>query len=31
VYLLCMELARLAGLYHLSCILESGWPLEAVP
>ena len=31
VYLLCVELARLAGLYHLSCILESGWPVEAVP
>jgi hypothetical protein len=26
VYLLCVELARLAGLYHLSYILESGWP-----
>jgi hypothetical protein len=31
VYLLCMELTRLAGLYHLSCILESGWPVEAMP
>jgi hypothetical protein len=31
VYLLCMELARLAGLYHLSCILESGWPVKAIP
>jgi hypothetical protein len=31
VYLLCRELTRLAGLYHLSCILESGWPVEAVP
>jgi hypothetical protein len=30
VYLLCMELTRLAGLYHLSCIPESGWPVEAV-
>jgi hypothetical protein len=24
VYLLCMELTRLAGLYHISCILEGG-------
>jgi hypothetical protein len=31
VYLLCVELARLAGLYHLSCILESGWSVEAIP
>jgi hypothetical protein len=31
VYLLCMELACLAGLYHLSCILESGWPVKAMP
>jgi hypothetical protein len=31
VYLLCVELTRLAGLYHLSCILESGWPVEAMP
>jgi hypothetical protein len=31
VYLLYMELTRLAGLYHLSCILEGGWPVEAVP
>jgi hypothetical protein len=30
VYLLCMELTCLAGLYHLSCILESGWPVEAM-
>jgi hypothetical protein len=30
VYLLCMELTRLAEIYHLSCILESGWPVEAV-
>jgi hypothetical protein len=30
VYLLCMELTRLAGIYHLSCILESGWPVEVV-
>jgi hypothetical protein len=30
VYLFCMELTRLAGLYHLSCILESGWPVEAM-
>jgi hypothetical protein len=31
VYLLCVELARFAGLYHLSCILESGWPVKAMP
>jgi hypothetical protein len=31
VYLLCMELTCLAGLYHLSCILEGGWPVEATP
>jgi hypothetical protein len=31
VYLFCVELTRLAGLYHLSCILESGWPVEAMP
>jgi hypothetical protein len=31
VYLLCMELTCFAGLYQLSCILESGWPIEAVP
>jgi hypothetical protein len=31
VYLLCVELARLAGLYHLSYILEGGWPVEAMP
>jgi hypothetical protein len=31
VYLLCMELACLAGLYHLSCILESSWPVKAMP
>jgi hypothetical protein len=31
VYLLCVELARLVGLYHLSCILESGWPVKAKP
>jgi hypothetical protein len=31
VYLLCVELARLAGLYHLNCILESGWPVKAMP
>jgi hypothetical protein len=31
VYLLCMELTRLAGLYHFSCILEGGCPVEAVP
>jgi hypothetical protein len=30
VDLLCMELACLAGLYQLSCILESGWPVEAM-
>jgi hypothetical protein len=29
VYLLCMELTRPAGLYHLSCILESCWPVKA--
>jgi hypothetical protein len=27
----CMELTCLAGLYHLNCILESGWPVEGVP
>jgi hypothetical protein len=31
VYLLCMELTCFAGLYQLSCILESSWPIEAVP
>jgi hypothetical protein len=31
VYLLCMELTCFTGLYQLSCILESGWPIEAVP
>jgi hypothetical protein len=31
VFLLYMELACLAGLYHLSCILESGWPVKAMP
>jgi hypothetical protein len=31
VYLLCMELTCFAGLYHLSCILESSWPVEAMP
>jgi hypothetical protein len=31
VYLFCVELTRLAGLYHLNCILESGWPVEAMP
>jgi hypothetical protein len=31
VYLLCMELTCFAGLYQLSCILESSWPVEAVP
>jgi hypothetical protein len=31
VYLLCMELTRLAGLYHLSCILESCWPVKTMP
>jgi hypothetical protein len=31
VYLLCRELTCFAGLYQLSCILESGWPIEAVP
>jgi hypothetical protein len=31
VYLLCMELTCLAGLYHLSCIMESGWPVKAMP
>jgi hypothetical protein len=31
VYLLCMELTCFARLYQLSCILESGWPIEAVP
>jgi hypothetical protein len=30
VYLLCMELTRLAGLYHLSRILESCWPVKAM-
>jgi hypothetical protein len=30
VYLLCVELIRLAGLYHLSCILEGGWLLKAM-
>jgi hypothetical protein len=30
VYLLCVELTRLAGLYHLSCILEGGWPVKAM-
>jgi hypothetical protein len=29
--LFCVELTRLAGLHHLSCILESGWPVEAMP
>ena len=28
VYLLCMELTCFVGLYQLSCILESGWPIE---
>jgi hypothetical protein len=27
----CMELTCFAGLYQLSCILESGWPIETVP
>jgi hypothetical protein len=31
VYLLCMELTCFAGLYQLSYILESGWPIETVP
>ena len=31
VYLLCVELTRLAGLYHLSCVLESDWPVKAMP
>jgi hypothetical protein len=31
VYLLCMELACFAGLYQLSCILEGGWLVEAMP
>ena len=31
VYLLCMELACFTRLYHLSCILESSWPVEAMP
>jgi hypothetical protein len=31
VYLLCMELTRLAGLYHLSCILDSCWLVKAMP
>jgi hypothetical protein len=31
VYLFCVELTRLAGLYHLSCILEIDWPVEAIP
>jgi hypothetical protein len=31
VYMLCMELTGLVGLYHLSCILEGGWPVEAMP
>jgi hypothetical protein len=26
-----VELTCLAGLHHLSCILESGWPVEAMP
>jgi hypothetical protein len=30
VYLLCVELTCLAGLYHLSCILEGGWPVETM-
>jgi hypothetical protein len=30
VYLLCMELTCFAGLYQLSCILESSWLVEAV-
>jgi hypothetical protein len=25
-----MELTRFVGLYHLSCILEGGWPVEAM-
>jgi hypothetical protein len=29
-YLLCMELTCFVGLYQLSCILESSWPVEAV-
>jgi hypothetical protein len=31
VYLLCMELTCFAGLYQLSCILESSWPIKVVP
>jgi hypothetical protein len=31
VYLLCMELTCFAGLYQLSCILESSWRVEAMP
>jgi hypothetical protein len=31
VYLLCMELACFVGLYHLSCILESCWPVKTMP
>jgi hypothetical protein len=31
VYLLYVELTRLAGLYHLSYILEGGWPVKAMP
>jgi hypothetical protein len=31
VYLLCMELTCFAGLYNLSYILESSWPVEAMP
>jgi hypothetical protein len=26
-----MELACFAGLYQLNCILEGGWPVEAMP
>jgi hypothetical protein len=31
MYLLCMELTRLAGRYHLNCILESCWPVKTMP
>jgi hypothetical protein len=30
--LVCVFVLRgLAGLYHLSCILETGWPVKAMP
>jgi hypothetical protein len=31
VYLLFMELTCFTGLYQLSCILKSSWPVEAMP